>query len=114
MLKQIRSASQRLEGMQKALEAHLMVKAQLGENVPGFSVERSSGPRKWNKPVAEVAAIGDLIGVKLRKESVVTPLQAEKLGVASELINAYTERTDGQPKLVETNERLLAQIFSKE
>lgn len=114
MLKQVRSAAQRLEGTQKALESHLMVKAQLGENVPGFTVERSSGPRKWNKPTPEVAALGDLIGIKLRKDAVVTPLAAEKLGVAKEVIDAYTARTDGQPKLVETNERLLAQIFSKE
>lgn len=84
-----------------------------GQSVPGFAMEPGRGSVKWNVPDADVLALGDMVGVNLRKPSApVTPTQAKKM-LDESVIDAYSERVPGQLKLVAVKTTLAQKVFGK-
>lgn len=62
-----------------------------GGIIPGYTMEKSFGDRKW-KPGISPKAIQVLTGKKIVKEEMLSPAQAEKLGVPKDLISSLVER----------------------
>jgi hypothetical protein len=82
-----------------------------GGSVPGYGIEHGRGGTDWIKPAEQVAALGDAMGVDLRKPlAVITPIQAKKL-IDESVISAYAAHTPGQAKLVRID-NLAKQVFA--
>lgn len=84
-----------------------------GQRVPNFAVEETYGREAWTKPVDDIALLGDLLGVDLRKQDVVTPNQARKLGIDATVIKDYCGFPNRGLKLVFDDGATLRRVFSK-
>lgn len=96
------------EARRTGLEAQLLVAAGRGESVPYFHVEHGGGREEWSVPPAEVFALGDLMGVDLRKTKPITPKQAAEKGVS---IEGFSARHSGAAKLVADAPYQAAKVF---
>lgn len=112
-LTMLRQALAALKARVSGLEESVFSSLQLGERVPGWFVEYPAGRQVFNRPVPEVLALGDLMGIPLKKEATVTPKQAIKLGIPEEVINSISETPRGSPKLVTDNLTVMRKVFSK-
>lgn len=84
-----------------------------GGGVPCYGIEHGRGSFDWIKPAAEIAAVGDAMGVDVRKPlEVKTPTQVIKL-IDESVISAYAVKTPGAAKLVRTNQTLAKQVFAQ-
>ena len=98
----------RLTGLQAQAEG--CIKA--GGIVPGWALQQGQGRLAWTKPVEEVFAFGDLMGVNLRAApAAVTPAEAKKLKLPVDLIAAYAAAGDSGVKLVPTDCSLASRVF---
>jgi hypothetical protein len=80
--------------------------------VPGWAVERGPGRLTWVRPVAEVIALGELMGVSLGKPpEPITPTQAIKAGLPADVVGAYADRPNGEAKLVPVESTRAARVF---
>lgn len=109
----IRRAKKQLEYLESSFEEQVKSSIRSGRNVPGWTVENSYGRLTWSKPISEVTALGDMMGVDLRKEDVVTPTQAKKLGIDGALIDAYSERQNTGLKLTPDTKNKAREVFAK-
>lgn len=86
-----------------------------GQHVPGWGLEASRSRTEWAVDLDEVTALGDVLGVDLRKPAAVTPKQAaEKLkraGIDASVIDAYSSSRTGAIKLVPKSETLANKAF---
>ena len=81
----------------------------------GYIREQGFGREKWTVPAAEVFALGDMMGVDVRKPSEpVTPKQARDLGLDAEVSKAYTTIPKGEVKLVRQSSSAAARAFEQE
>ena len=71
-----------------------------GTNVPGAALEHKSGNLAWNRPLEEVAALGDMMGVELRTDKLITPTQARAAGLDASLVSAYAGKRQTGAKVV--------------
>ena len=70
------------------------------------------GREVWNKPTAEVLALGELMGFNLAKPAaVITPNQAVKLGLDEKIVKTYAIRPKGEMKLAQDDGSLARKIF---
>lgn len=85
-----------------------------GCSVPGYGSEQGLGNLSWDKPPAEVFALGDMMGVELRAEQKpLTPTQGKNAGLSGELVNQYSTRKPTSMKLVETDKTAAARVFKQ-
>lgn len=97
-----------LERARKMLEARISgLKEQatqafrMGRRVPWWNIERSPGREVWARPVSEVLAVADAMGVDVRKPvAVLTPKQAREKGLHESLVAVFAQRKPGEAKLV--------------
>lgn len=89
----VKRAVKHLESIEKALEQQVEHVVRSGKNVPGFRVAEKQGRTSWAVPAEEVHALGDMLGIDLRKLDSVTPRQAVKLGIDEAVIMAYSHKT---------------------
>ena len=83
-----------------------------GQIVPGWSLEVGQGRAAWSRPVDEVFALGDLLGVDLRADPApITPAQAKKKGVSADLVAAYSQAGNGAAKLVPFASTVASRVF---
>lgn len=67
----------------------------------GWMLEQGFGREAWTVTPEEVFALGDMMGVDLRKKpEAITPAQARKLGLDEDVSKAYSKRPPGEVKLV--------------
>jgi len=93
-----------------ALETEVIVNVKAGKLALGWGIGSNRGSRKWKRPVAEIAALGEAMGVQLLKDpEPITPTQAVKL-IGEDLVNAYSQKLPGSLKLTKDNPR---EVFSK-
>jgi len=86
----------RMTGLQAQAEALLRT----GKLVPFWMIETKPGNLAWTKPVAEVLALGQMMGLDLAKPvDAITPAQAKKAGLPDALVNTYAARPTGSAKL---------------
>lgn len=99
----------RLTGLRE--QAEILIRA--GQRVPFYTVKQAVGRLKWSKPIEEVAILGDALGLRLTKPAVITPTQAKKLGLTSEIIAAYAENPPGEFKLTQVTQDDARKVFTK-
>jgi hypothetical protein len=76
-----------------------------GEFVPGFKLESSKGRESWSKSPEEIITLGEFLGIDLAKpREPITPSQAKKIGIDSEILKKYSEHKYGSLKLVESKD----------
>lgn len=112
-LQMLRRAAALIKSAEAGLETHLLALAQTGADVPGFTVKHASGRQRWTLPDADVVAVGQLLGLDLAKQTVVTPAQAAKVGMPAEMIEQYTQRAAGAASLEPIDLRHVAAIFKE-
>lgn len=84
-----------------------------GKIIPGYMTEDSYGDRKW-KPSISPEVIQTLTGKNIIKTEMLSPAQAEKLGVPKELVSSFVDRHFLGQKLVRKDASALGnKIFSK-
>jgi len=94
-------------------EARMIGQIQSGGSIPGYSVESGYGRESWNRPVAEVLALGEMMGVSVAAPvAAITPAQARKAGLSAELIAAYAGKEKTGLKLVAVAESKAALAFA--
>lgn len=81
----------RKSGLEKQAEIHMM----RGEMIPNFMMQPTEGRQEWSKPVAEVIALGSLFGIDVKKDALITPIQAVKAGLDAAAVAGYTMRKRG-------------------
>lgn len=105
----LRTAQDRLKARLDALESEAIVKIRDGDGVPGWTLQSTTTPPRWTRPVTDVLALGEAFGIDLAKPSEpCTPLQAIKKGLDESVVQEYSERRPGAAKLVPIN---LAKAF---
>jgi len=99
------AAAERLKSRISGLEDEALARIKQGASVPGWLTEQGSGRERWNKPVEEIVALGEMMGVDLNKPAAITPKQAIKAGIPAVVVAQYTETPVGEIKLVPSNLR---------
>jgi hypothetical protein len=108
-----------LEKAQKILGARITgltedatFRLQLGQQVPGFSLQTKWGALKWLHDEATVIFNGMMNGFTFTKQKLITPTQAKKLpGIDPALIDAWAVRTQTAPTLNVDNTAKLCALF---
>ena len=70
-----------------------------GKLIPNYVQETKFGNREWKKGVTP-EAIQMMTGKNIRKESIMSPAQAEKLGIKRNIVSQMTEKFFKGQKLV--------------
>lgn len=97
----------RITGLEEAIKAN--------PTGTGWITEQGFGREKWSVPAEEVIALGDMMGVDVRKPlEAITPAQARKKGLDVEVSKAYTTIPKGEVKLVRQSSSAAARAFSEE
>lgn len=118
-LRQIDDAIKRLEARKTGLEEQALGMIRGGTSVPFYSTEYASGREKFTVPVAEVFALGDMLGADFRKPpEAITPGQArtalKKIGFDEAVISSYAEKPRGALRLVRVNDDAAKLAFEQE
>ena len=96
----LREAGDRIKSRLTALEAQAMGDLQRGQAVPGWTVGYSKPHLQWTISHSEVLMLGDGLGIDLRApKQAVSPSQALKLGIAASVVESYSSRPPGAPRL---------------
>lgn len=108
----IDTAMKRLEARRTGLQEVAISKIQSGQPIQGWMMGPSDTREKWLKPAAEVFALGEIMGVNLRKEpEPITPSQARKAGIDAAVIKAYAGKPPGAVKLIPSTNATAAKAF---
>lgn len=108
----IREAMKRLGARATGLEEQALFALRNGKSVPHWRNDYSSGRERWKAPVAEVIALGDLLGVDVRAPvAALTPKQAAKKGIDRAVIEAYSETPRGAMALVPFEQNDISKRF---
>lgn len=78
-----------------------------GKIIPGYMTKDSYGDRTWKKDVSPLV-IETLTGKKIVEQKMMSPAQAEKLGVSKDLIKGFVDRFFKGQKLVRGDSSKLA------
>lgn len=110
-LRYINAAIDTLTARATSLEEQALSMIRQGKSIPHFTAQHGMGRERWAKPEAEVIAMGELMGVKLGTTKLVTPKQAIKAGMNSEIVKSFTETPRGELKLVPDDGTTARKIF---
>lgn len=101
----VRAAIERLKARETGLEEHALGLVRGGADVFSWRAEYSYGREKFTVPAEQVIALGDNLGVDVRKPTAtLTPAQCVKAGIDREVIKAFAEKPRGAMTLVPFNE----------
>lgn len=112
-LRMLERACERLQARVDGLREMVTAYVKQGQPTPFYSLESTYGRQTWTVPVEQVIALGDLMGVDLRKPAVKTPKQAQKLGVDEAVIKGYSVTPSGSVKLIQINPADARRVFGK-
>ncbi len=111
-LRFLRHAKAMLDARVDAMEEQALAMLKRGDAVPFYGLANKVGRLRWNKPDAEIFALGDLTKKDLKKTPVpITPTQAIQLGIEKSLIALYSEKPISGQKLVEQTTQQARKIF---
>lgn len=100
-----------LEGRISGLEESAFAMIQQGHRVPPYHVEYGQGRTTWAKPADELRILASMFGVKVDKEALITPKQAQEAGLPAEVLKEYAYTPSGKPKLVQDAPNELLKSF---
>jgi hypothetical protein len=97
----------------ESIEQLAVSRIKSGAIIPGYMTEESYGDRKW-KPGISPKVIEVLTGKNIVKQEMLSPAQAEKVGVPKDLVKTYVDRHFLGLKLAKKDANKLGdQIFGK-
>jgi hypothetical protein len=94
-------ATQLLSARKVGLENEVMARIKMGRRLPGWTVAAGEGREVWARPIAEVVAFGQLMGIDISKADALTPKQAIKKGIPEDLVRMYSKINTGSDKLIQ-------------
>ncbi len=106
-------ALEQLKGLKTGYDEQIKALQKQGTVVPGWELRATVGREAWNKPVAEVIQMGELMEKDLRKPGACTPNQARALGVDSSVISAYSHKPSTGFKLIQDDGSTARRIFEE-
>lgn len=113
-LRTMQRAADQIKFRLTGLEEQAIGLLKSGEMVPGYGLKQGYGRQTWTKPVSEILALGQLMGKDLAKPTeVITPSQAKKLGIPTDLINAYSHTSEKGLELVQSDKSLASMAFTQ-
>ena len=108
----LRRAEEAIKFRLTGLEQRAISTIQQGGHIDGWTTEHGGAHRAWDKPVAEVFAMGDLLGIELRAEAKpITPTQAKKKGLPVDMWSVYSYSPAGKLKLKQVSDTLAGKAF---
>ncbi len=110
-LRYMERARDRLNARIEGLSEELKAKARSGQRLPFQHLESGWGRTVWDRPVAEVIAMGELFGVDLGKQDVITPKQAIAKGIDETVISSYSRTPPGKTTLVQDDPADIRRVF---
>ena len=113
-LRMLTRAEELIKARKSGLEMQALAEVRSGTLIPGYSAVQGYGNKRWRKdtPVDEVIAMGDMMGLDLRKPVTLdTPAQSLQKGLDDSVIDAYSETPRTKMKLVEDNGSKARQVF---
>lgn len=99
-LRLLKEAQAVLKARVDGLEEQALSVIRAGQHVPGFKSEHGQGRLNWTKPIPEVIAMADVMGINVRKDKALTPNQAIKAGLPEQVVLSIAARPIGELKLV--------------
>jgi hypothetical protein len=111
-LTMIHRAQELLEARATGLEEQALSLLRSGKRVPGYIIGQGQAREKWTPDLETVFATGDALGIELRKPTAITPAQARKAGIPTEVVDALSDRPAGAIKLQQVTDDNLARIFN--
>lgn len=110
---ELRRAKDYIMWMLSAREEQALTLVRKGGLIPGYAPEHGRGRLTWTRPKSEIAALGDLCGVDVRKPvDVLTPTQAMKEGMDESMVQKYSKIRKTDLKLVPESEKA-KKVFAK-
>jgi hypothetical protein len=101
-----------IKARKSAHESRMIGMIKAGESVPGYTIDYGTGHAKWSKPVSEVLALGQLLGIDLAApQAAITPAKALAAGLDAGLMKTYSERPVTGTKLVAVQGSLAQRAF---
>lgn len=108
----LKRAEEAIKFRRTGLEQRAISTIQQGGHVAGWTTDHGGARRAWNKPVAEIFAMGDLLGIELRAEAKpITPTQAKKKGLPVDMWSVYSYSPPGKLKLKQVSDTLAGKAF---
>lgn len=113
-LRMLARAEELLKARRSGLEEQAKALIRAGKHVPHWGLEHGSGRRSWNKPVAEVLALGAMFQLNLAKPpEAITPLQAVERGLPETMLATFTHAAPGAAALVPDTGSKARAIFGR-
>lgn len=113
-LRLLTEAAALIEARKSGLEEQVDAIITSGKSVPHWTKTRGTAREVWAKDAAEVIALGDMMGLDLRKPTdAVTPTQAKAKGLPASLVSQYSVRPAGSMKLVLDDGSAARKVFTK-
>ena len=105
-------AAKRIQARLDACEAIISHAALEGRRLPHVDVYRGQGRLAWSRSRDEVLALGEIYGLPLTKPAdLITPKQAEKLGIDQSILSSFTHRPETGLKIKEASNREARLVF---
>ncbi len=111
-LKTLTAAKELMDCRISGLQNEVLARIKSGANISGWTTQQGRGREKWNRPIEEVLALGEMMGVSVGKPALITPKQAIKAGLPADLVRNYTETPAGEVKLVQDDGRKARNVFA--
>lgn len=110
----VNRAAEVLKIKKDALDELAIIRIKNGKVIPGYITEDSWGDRKWKGDV-NPKAIEILTGKRIEKTEMLSPAQAEKIGLPKDFVNKLVERPWRGQKIVKKDGGAIGdKIFGKE
>ncbi len=110
----IKRATEQLKCLESGLSEQIKFMISKGINVPGWVLEHGTGRKEWTLEPQQIIDLGNSQGIDLcKKQEVITPTQAIKLGLSEDIANKYAKRKNTGVKLVQQDANLGFKIFKK-
>lgn len=107
----LESAEDLLASRISGLRNEVLANIKMGQPVRGYMTQQGMGRKRWAKPINEVLALGEMMGLNLAKNGAITPVQAVKAGIPAAVVDTYSEVPHGEIKLVRDDTRLARRAF---
>ncbi len=111
-LRMFMRARQMIEARIDGLTEHAEHLIKNGVSLDGFTMRAFPGRDRWKVSMDEAVALGEMFGINIAKPGILTPKQAIKAGLPTDVVGQYTETASGKLKLVESTNIALRKIFS--
>ena len=114
-LSRLEMAADVIKARRDGLGAIALAAIKSGKTVDGWRMGYVDSRERWERPHAEVFALGDMLGVELRETEPPTPAQAKKkfksAGLPEEVLALYYRKPTGAAKLVPVDRNAARKAF---